>query len=75
MWNKRERKAKYNFMAFDLSKWDWYQLVWRKLKGKQNLGFEGRVGSKSKVCGQLKRPHGWWDKHSWSLRDWGLKPR
>ena len=28
-------------MFFDLSKWDWYQLIWRKLKGKQNLGSEG----------------------------------
>ena len=27
MWNKRERRAKYNLMFFDLSKWDWYQLI------------------------------------------------
>ena len=48
MWNKRERRAKYNFMVFDLSKWDWYQPIWRKLKGKQSLGFEGRNGVKIK---------------------------
>ena len=35
-------------MVFDLSKWDWYQLIWRKLKGKQNLGFEGRSAVKIK---------------------------
>ena len=45
-------------MVFDLSKWDWYQPIWRKLKGKQNLGFEGRNGVKIKSLWGKKKSVG-----------------